>query len=723
MVTAKKAPANAAPGLAASRDGEHTDTAVEDAPAAAPSKAGVNTAGAASPAYEIVPGADTLGRGIYIRPQQPYELRDYIVKREKGAQQLRPISSQAQSYLVPSDCAVNDSPPLPTGRATGQTIIEESWFRFGREVSTNIHTAANAKVVNIDATSFQGSTLRVEEDAYYALRSSFIPFWNVYLPRVPHTNLVDEFMQLEAEVPTGKLNIPEGPYDPLRRNAYARIFDRFGTHYVTAAWLGGKASLTFVVTKSSNVSKEDLKAGIEATFAGGVASGKTSTERSTAQSRVRNNSTCNVFGSGGDATELAKLTTLQSEQYDKWIGTVKTNPAIIELGVVGIWTLLTDENKSEALRQAYIEESSFSPLTALVPFREWMVMLKGDRAFDYALTSKYGQSRLYTLSCLFKPHEIREPGSLRLKLQALESRLEPGALRNQVESLLSGVHNPMLSAQFVESATGGRLLSEPLPDAPPNAAQSGLQAELASLLNVLLLSGTSVMDQPLLQKEFQNQKERRSWRAQTLDLLEKAATHSVMLNRLLLEELFPKEIARRPSWLTLSSYLPMLEEDPRHAPFDKPHAAFSMSGFSTRSASKLYLFRWRQCLRIDLDTMTVDDGYPRDLDTEWPEVDFDRIDAAVAVAPNRLYFFRGGEYIRYDFDGSDFSLYTRDLIKNRWPGVVFETIDTAAYWGSDKVYFFSGDQYTRYDLAAHRADPGYPKFLSSNYVEDWEIFE
>ncbi len=688
------------------------------APNAAPSAADAPPA-----ASQIVPGADTLGRGIYIRPQQPYELRDYIVTRTTNKIPLRPMFSQAQPYLVPTDCAVNDSPPLPAGRSTGQTIIEESWFRFGREVSTNIQAAANAKVVNIDATSFQGSTLRVEEDSYYALRSSFIPFWNVYLPLVPRSSLATEFKQLEDEPQAGKLTIPEGPYDPLHRNAYARIFDRFGTHYVSAAWLGGKASLAFVVTKSSNVTKEELKAGIEATFAGGAVSGKASTERSTAQSRVRNNSTCNVFGSGGDATELAKLTTLQSEQYDKWIGTVKTNPAIIELGVVGIWTLLTDEIKSEALRQAYIEESSFSPLTALVPFREWMVMLKGDRAFDYALTSKYGSSRLYTLSCLFKRHEILDPEGLRDKLQDLESRLAPGALRTQIEALLSSGTTPPMSAKFYESATDGRLLSAPLADAPPDDAQGDLQAELAGLLNVLLLSGASVMDQPLLQAEFQKQKKNRSWRAETLAMLEKAATHSVMLNRLLLEELFPKEIARRPSWLTLTSYLPMLAEDSRHTQFDKPHAAFSLSGFGERASSKLYLFRWRQVLRIDLDTMTVDDGYPRGLATLWPEVDFDRIDATVAVAPNRLYFFRGGEYIRYDFDGTNFRFYTRDLIKNRWPGVVFETIDTAAYWGSNKVYFFSGDQYTRYDLAAHRADPGYPKFLTSNYVEDWEIFE
>lgn len=658
-------------------DNRATQAVAERAPPAAADTSGLQT----------VPGAETLGRGIYIRPQQAYELRSHVVRRAPGGARPAPVSNSTRVWAVPSDCVVNDSPPLPAGRAIGQTIIEESWYRFGREVSTNVHAAANAKVVTIDATSFQGSTLNIEEDAYYALRSSFIPFWNVYLPQIRPESVSRDFAeQFNA--------LPEEPYDPLRRADYARIFDRFGTHVVTSAWLGGKASLTFVVTKSSNVSKEDLKLGIEAAFGGGAVSGGMSRQASEAQSRVRNNSTCNVFGSGGDATELAKLTTLKAEQYDTWINSVKQNPSIIELGVVGIWSLLPDPVRGEALRRAYIEESTFSPLAALVPFRDWMVILKGDRAFDYALTTRYGQSRLYTLSSLFKREEILEPGKLEDGLKALTPLLDQGDLHDEVDSLLKS--------------------------RPTEADVTKVRAWLVRVLNQFLLSGASVLDQPGLKKMYE--KDRKNWRPQTVEMLERATSPSVLLNRLLLEEIFPTQIARRPAWLTLTSYLPLLAA-PKLTDFDRPHAALSLSGFGGGLSSRLYLFRWRKCLRIDLDKMAVDEGYPADVADEWPEVDFDRIDAAVAVAPNRLYFFRGSEYIRYDFDGRKFRFFTRDLVSNRWPGVVFETIDTAAYWGSNKVYFFSGDQYIRYDLAAHRADPGYPKFLTSNYVEDWEIFE
>jgi hypothetical protein len=45
------------------------------------------------------------------------------------------------------------------------------------------------------------------------------------------------------------------------------------------------------------------------------------------------------------------------------------------------------------------------------------------------------------------------------------------------------------------------------------------------------------------------------------------------------------------------------------------------------------------------------------------------------------------------------------------------------YWGNAKVFFFRGHQHIRYDMVTYRADPGYPKFIFGNYVEDWKFFD
>jgi hypothetical protein len=188
------------------------------------------------------------------------------------------------------------------------------------------------------------------------------------------------------------------------------------------------------------------------------------------------------------------------------------------------------------------------------------------------------------------------------------------------------------------------------------------------------------------------------------------------LNRLY-REIHDREPSRR---LTLLDYLPVLEP---YSDFQQPHAAFALAGFGKDPNWKLYLFNWRECLRIDSESGRVDEGYPKSLSQDWPDVEFDRIDAAVTVGPDKAFFFRGAEYIRLDRYDGEWRFGTKDLIKNRWPGVVFDKIDTAAYWGSNKIYFFSEDQYIRYDFGSHRADPGYPRTLSSNYLEDWELFD
>jgi hypothetical protein len=59
----------------------------------------------------------------------------------------------------------------------------------------------------------------------------------------------------------------------------------------------------------------------------------------------------------------------------------------------------------------------------------------------------------------------------------------------------------------------------------------------------------------------------------------------------------------------------------------------------------------------------------------------------------------------------------------RWVGLSFDRIDAAVYWGNAKVFFFRSNQHVRYDLVTYRSDPGYPKYIFGNYVEDWKFLD
>ena len=134
--------------------------------------------------------------------------------------------------------------------------IEESWERFEKSTSLDLTAAVGNGPVSVDVNASQSSQLRSEEDSYYALRNSFIPLWSVYIP----DDQGFHHSELDLEIPT--------PYNPAARRTYARFFERFGTHYIRRVWVGGKAMLAFTVAKSSSMSKEDIKAGIKASFVG-----------------------------------------------------------------------------------------------------------------------------------------------------------------------------------------------------------------------------------------------------------------------------------------------------------------------------------------------------------------------------------------------------------------------------------------------------------------------
>lgn len=316
----------------------------------------------------LIPGLDMVGRGIYLRPQQPFELKG-VLFRQPG-HQTYPSKETGQTYRVPSGYEVNDSPPMPAAQALNQMRIEESWERFEKSTSLDVSAAAGNGPFSVDVNASQTGQLRSEEEAYYALRNSFIPLWSVYIP--------DDRGFIDSDF---DLDIP-APYDPAHRRAYERFFDRFGTHYIKRVWIGGKAMLAFTIAKSSSMSKEDIKAGIKASFTGAGA-GSASAEAHSAKEKLQSNSECTVFGKGGDELLLATLSSLDEGRYNQWLATIKDNPQVIELDAAGIWTLVEDDEKAKALRQAYIEATVFTPLRAVFNLDNRVHVFRGKHCFSY----------------------------------------------------------------------------------------------------------------------------------------------------------------------------------------------------------------------------------------------------------------------------------------------------------------------------------------------------
>ncbi|MDQ5827447.1 MAG: hemopexin repeat-containing protein, partial [Chloroflexota bacterium] len=351
-----------------------------------------------SPRFRTIPGLEVVGRGVYLRPNQLYELKAVLFERKS----IVPYYSKETglTYEVPDGYEVDDSPPMPTGQALNQSLVEESWDRFEKRTSLDASLAVSSAPFSVDVNASQTGQLRQEEECYYALRTSFIPLWTVYIPYAG--SLSDDDFDLEIPV----------PFSHRHRAEYARFFERYGTHYVPRAWVGGKAALALTISKHSNMTKSEIQAGIKASMVA-LGSASVSTADQQSKEKLQNYSQCTVFGKGGDELRLAALSTLDNVLYNEWLATVKDNPQVIEFEAVGIWTLLRDKDRAQALMEAYKEETFFSPLRVVFNLDNQIHFFEDTQCYTYDMEK--GETS--------KPRKIHErwPDLLRVGFERVDA--------------------------------------------------------------------------------------------------------------------------------------------------------------------------------------------------------------------------------------------------------------------------------------------------------------
>lgn len=340
------------------------EPAVTVQPATTPA---VATSAAAPPYLEPVPGLEVVGRGIYLRPYRPYTLAQLLF--ERNGVRLIKSNETREDYALPIGYEVNDSPPFPMNEALNQVVIEESWARFEKQMSVDANVSVGSAAFSVSATSSWNSRLRAEQEAYYAVRSSFVPLWMLYVPNP--NDCIEEVRDLDVPA----------PFATEHRRAYEEIFRRYGSHYVRGAWVGGKSMLVFTVLKSSQLDKSDIQAGIKASFGG--SGGGANAKREESKEKLLNSSQCTVIGKGGDEVLLAAMSSLDQDAYNKWLKTIPQNPQVIELDVAGLWTLLRDPAKATALMEAYRESVAFDPIKAVLDMGPDVYFIRGDSFVRY----------------------------------------------------------------------------------------------------------------------------------------------------------------------------------------------------------------------------------------------------------------------------------------------------------------------------------------------------
>jgi hypothetical protein len=146
------------------------------------------------------------------------------------------------------------------------------------------------------------------------------------------------------------------------------------------------------------------------------------------------------------------------------------------------------------------------------------------------------------------------------------------------------------------------------------------------------------------------------------------------------------------------------------------HFADSIDSAVTWDNRKLYFFSGSQYVRYDLDSDQADEGYPKDIATNWPGLWKDGVRGGVLWDNGKAYFFKGDEYVRYDVKADKVDPGYPTKIATGWKGVWSSGIDAVLLNGvTGKAYFFKGDEYVRWDVKARRVDDGYPLKIGSHW--------
>jgi hypothetical protein len=333
-----------------------------------------------TPESEALPpiiGLDMVGRGVRLKPHQVYELKDVLLKRTKHNQIFHAIET-GQSYFLPADgYAVDTSHPILTDQH--QIIIEDSWEEFDKHFDIDSHLVTSHHVFSVAVRMGQTKQLHSEEDSYYAAKTSFIPFWTLYLPNV--TGLSEQL----------NLNLPL-PFQYKYRKEYERFFEQYGTHYIKRAWIGGKAMLAFAIAKTA-ITKPELRKVLNACYAN--ESDNLDANVKKMLEKLHKEFECVVLGQGGNPAKLGALRSLQESSYNDWLAALEENPKVIKFEVAGIWTLINEEEKAKALLEAYKAITTFIPLSAVLSLDEQQVLfIKGKEYTCYNIeTRKTGEAK------------------------------------------------------------------------------------------------------------------------------------------------------------------------------------------------------------------------------------------------------------------------------------------------------------------------------------------
>lgn len=288
---------------------------------------------------QIIPGLDWVGRGVEFGPE-------VFIKKHNILYFDQSVTSEQytdENWLVPPNYKVDYSPADLPNVNDGQILVVEDYnsFKTCFEVETKIKGRYGLTSASCSA-NFARKVFS-ESKSYYGFIRYFNTMFQLYVS--------DDAQWIPPN--WGEL---EGKTISKDYDDFKRFFQKYGTHYVQSARIGGEFCGAYCAKQSEWRSSTQIETALKAAYA---TINKASVDSSIQKDINRLNSTesqqWNI--SGGDFGRLGLLknifTVEDQNKIDEWIASIKDTPECIYFNFVPIWDKAEDDSLQDELIKAY----------------------------------------------------------------------------------------------------------------------------------------------------------------------------------------------------------------------------------------------------------------------------------------------------------------------------------------------------------------------------------
>jgi hypothetical protein len=225
---------------------------------------------------------------------------------------------------------------------------------FQSSLAVNASVNASYGAFSGQMSASYGKQFSTSSEHFYSYRNFFSSLAKLQL--VPSNNYYSTaFAQRLAALPN--------EVTPANRDLFIDFFDDFGTYYTSSIVLGATLQYYVAVSKSSSITENDISASVNIEVKALFASGGVSVDTKFKETwkSYSANRTVNIIAKGGDPMFLGQIANADPDQpsgktvelYNDWLASIKTNPAVVDFKLTGIWELCGD--KSATVLKAFNE--------------------------------------------------------------------------------------------------------------------------------------------------------------------------------------------------------------------------------------------------------------------------------------------------------------------------------------------------------------------------------